>query len=148
MNLNNAINALSNVPLQAELSDRDFRRCLAACQREAFDVLAAAEQRVARLTAVPPRLMPRLLPMPDWLFHRLAKRIVAIDPHARSSMWDDLEAKRPTEVDYMQGEVVALAERHGRDAPVNRTLQRLVHDAEAGGRRDFTGRELYAMLPA
>jgi len=147
MNLNNAINALSNVPLATELSDRDFRRCLAACQREAFDALAAAGQRVARLTAVPPRLMPRLLPMPNWLFHRLAKRIVAIDPHARSSMWDDLEAKRPTEVDYMQGEVVALAERHGRDAPVNRTLQRLVHDAEAGGRRDFSGRELYAMLP-
>ena len=148
LNLNNAINALSNVPLQAELSDRDFRRCLAACQREAFDVLAAADQRVARLTAVPPRLMPRLLPMPNWLFHRLAKRIVAIDPHARSSMWDDLEAKRPTEVDYMQGEVVALAERHGRTAPINAALQRLVHDAEAGGKRDFTGRELFDRLRA
>jgi 2-dehydropantoate 2-reductase len=146
LNLNNAINALSNVPLQAELSDRDFRRCLAACQREAFDVLAAAEQRVARLTAVPPRLMPRLLPMPNWLFHRLAKRIVAIDPHARSSMWDDLEAKRSTEVDYMQGEVVALAERHGRAAPINAALQRLVHDAEVGGKRDFTGRELLDRL--
>jgi 2-dehydropantoate 2-reductase len=146
MNLNNAINALSNVPLATELADRDFRRCLAATQREAFIMLGHAKQPVARLTAIPPRLMPRLLPMPDWLFHRLAKRVVAIDPHARSSMWDDLEAKRPTEVDYMQGEVVALAERHGRIAPVNAALQRLVHDAEAGGKRDFTGHELFDRL--
>ena len=36
LNLNNAINALSGQPLAAELAQRDFRRCLAAAQREAF----------------------------------------------------------------------------------------------------------------
>ena len=54
--------------------------------------------------------------------------------------------KRPTEVDYIQGEIVALAERLGRHAPVNARLVGLIRDAERGGKRDFTGAELYAAL--
>ena len=54
-------------------------------------------------------------------------------------MWDDLAAGRPTEIDYLQGEVVALAARLGRSAPINAALVRAVRGAEAGGRRDFTG---------
>lgn len=146
MNLNNAINALSGVPLSAELAQRPFRRCLAAAQREALELLELANQDVARLTALPPRWMPRLLDVPDRLFKLLASRVVAIDPHARSSMWDDLEAKRPTEISYLQGEVVELGERIGRVAPVNRALQRLVREAEGGGKRDFRGDELLAAV--
>jgi 2-dehydropantoate 2-reductase len=146
MNLNNAINALSGQPLAAELADRGFRRCLAAAQREALGLLALAKQDVAKLTAIPPRWMPRLLEVPDRVFKLLAARVVAIDPHARSSMWDDFEAKRPTEIDYLQGEVVTLAERLGQPAPINRTLVRLVREAEAGGKRDFTAGELRAAL--
>lgn len=146
MNLNNAINALSGIPLAAELADRGFRRCLAAAQREALELLATAKQPIAKLTAIPPRWMPRLLTLPDALFSRLAKRVVAIDPHARSSMWDDFEAGRPTEIDYLQGEVVALAKRLGRSAPINTRLVELVRAAETGGKRDFTAAQLAAAL--
>jgi 2-dehydropantoate 2-reductase len=87
-----------------------------------------------------------MLTVPDGVFRLLGKRIVAIDPNARSSMWDDLEAKRPTEVDFIQGEIVALADRLGRHAPVNARLVGLIKDAERGGKRDFTGAELWRML--
>jgi 2-dehydropantoate 2-reductase len=80
------------------------------------------------------------------VFKLLGKRIVAIDPNARSSMWDDLEAKRPTEVDYIQGEIVALANRLGRQAPINAKLVGLIREAERGGKRDFTGAELWHAL--
>ncbi|MEO8842600.1 MAG: 2-dehydropantoate 2-reductase [Kofleriaceae bacterium] len=146
MNLNNAINALSGKPLLEELSDRDFRRCLAAAQREALDVLDAAKQPVAKLLALPPRWVARVLPMPDWAFRRIATRVAAVDPHARSSMQDDFAAERATEIDFLQGEIVALAASLGRSAPVNAKLVALVRAAEAGGKRDFTGRELWAQL--
>ncbi|MGN6104517.1 MAG: 2-dehydropantoate 2-reductase, partial [Kofleriaceae bacterium] len=146
MNLNNAINALSGLPLATELAQRPFRRCLAAAQSEALGVLARAKVPVARLTPIPPRWMPHLLELPDRVFGLLARRVVAIDPEARSSMWDDLEARRPTEIDYLQGEVVELAARVGRPAPVNAGLMRLVRAAEQGGRRDFTGNELEQAL--
>jgi 2-dehydropantoate 2-reductase len=146
MNLNNAINALSGQPLATELGDRSFRRCLAACQREALELLALARIPVARLTLVPPRWMPRLLELPDPVFRVAARRTISIDPHARSSMADDLAVNRPTEIDYLQGEIVALAERLGRTAPANAALVRMIRAAEAGDARRFSGAELAAAL--
>jgi 2-dehydropantoate 2-reductase len=148
MNLNNAINALSGVPLAAQLGVREFRRCLAAAQREALDVLAAAKQPVARVLALPARMIVWLLPMPDFWFRLIATRVAGVDPNARSSMADDLATDRPTEVDYLQGEIVELANRVGMHAPVNAKLVELVHAAETGGKRDFTGGELWAALTA
>ena len=148
MNLNNAINALAGIPLAEELGQRAFRRCLAACQREALAICSAAAIDVAKLTAVPPRWMPRLLELPDAVFRRVAGKVVAIDPRARSSMWDDLEAKRTTEIDYIQGEVVALGERVRRDAPVNRALVRLVRLAESGAPRVWNGAALLRAITA
>ena len=148
LNLNNAINALSGKPLAAELAERAYRRCLAASQREALALLSRARIPVARLTAVPPRWMPRLLELPDPVFRLAARRTIAIDPHARSSMADDLATNRPTEIAYLQGEIVALAERLGRAAPINAALVRLIEAAEAGGARTFAGDELAAAIGA
>jgi 2-dehydropantoate 2-reductase len=148
LNLNNPINALSNLPLKAELSERSFRRCIALAQAEALALVAAAGITPARLTPLPPHWIPRLLVAPDFLFTRLANRMLAIDPQARSSMWEDLEAGRTTEVDYLNGEIVRLAARLGRTAPVNARLVALVRAAEHGGRRDWTGDELHQELAA
>ena len=53
--------------------------------------------------------VPRILRLPDWLFRRVARRMLAIDPEARSSMWEDLDRRRRTEVDDLQGAILALA---------------------------------------
>lgn len=146
LNLNNAVNALSGQPLQAELSQHGFRRCLAMAQRETLQLLSAAGIPLAQLTKLPPRRLPLLLSLPDFLFRRLASKMVRIDPLARSSMWEDFEAGRPTEIDYINGEVVRLAERQGKPAPVNARLVELVRDAERGGKRDWSAAGLYAEL--
>ncbi|MFG3340327.1 2-dehydropantoate 2-reductase [Glycomyces sp. NPDC048151] len=146
LNLNNAVNALSGLPLKAELSQRDYRRCLALAQREALAAYKAAGIAPAKTAGLDPRLLPVLLGLPDALFTRAAAKMLAMDPLARSSTQDDLAAGRATEVDYLNGEIAALAAEHGLDAPVNARLTALVHAAEDGGRRDFTGRELLAAL--
>lgn len=130
-NLNNAINALSGLPLREELSQRAWRRCLALAQREALDTFAALQLPVARLTPLPPRWLPSVLSLPDALFARVASRMLAIDPWARSSTWEDLQAGRRTEVDALHGAVVALAGEVGRRAPVNERIIELVRAAEA-----------------
>lgn len=146
LNLNNAINALSGRPLLEELSQRAYRRCLAAAQRELLRALAAAGLRPAKLTVLPPGWIPTLLELPDGLFRRVARRLLAIDPLARSSMWEDLAAGRRTEIDWLNGEVVRLAAAHGLNAPVNARLVELIRAAEAGGRRDWADAELWAAL--
>lgn len=142
LNLNNAINALSGLPLKTELSQRAYRRVLAAAQREALALLRAHHQKLARLTPLPTAWLPTLLEMPDRVFRPLAASMLAIDPMARSSMQDDLIAGRRTEVDVLQGEVLRLARQQLVEAPVNRRLLELVHAAEKGGRRDWGGEEL------
>ena len=106
---------------------------LAACQREALETLAAAKIVPARVGKVPPWLLPRIVALPDLVFHLIAGTMVKIDPEARSSMWEDLEKRRPTEVDHLQGAVVELARSLGRDAPVNRKVMEQVKRAEAIG---------------
>lgn len=146
LNLNNPVNALSNIPLKAQLAQRDYRRCLALAQHEAFALLDSAGIKPARLTPLPARWIPRLLTVPDFLFARLASKMLAIDPLARSSMWEDLAAGRLTEVEWINGEIVRLARSQGLDAPVNATLVALVHAAERGGKRQWSGTELLLRL--
>ncbi|MEU9044718.1 MULTISPECIES: 2-dehydropantoate 2-reductase [unclassified Kitasatospora] len=149
MNLNNAVNALSGLPLREELGARAYRDCLARCQREALAAFRAAGITPAPLGPVPPRWMPRVLGLPDALFRRVAAASLRIDARARSSMWEDLQRGRPTEIDSLQGEVIALAARNGLAAPANARLAALVREAERagpGGARRWSGPELLAAL--
>ena len=129
-NLNNSINALSKKPLKEQLSIRKYRQCVAIAQQEALALLDYAQIKPAKLTAVPTHLIPKLLSLPNPLFKLLSRKMLAIDPLARSSMQDDLIAGRPTEVDWINGEVLKLAEQCGRQAPINARLIALIKQAE------------------
>ncbi len=142
LNLNNAINALSGKTLREELSERDYRRVLAASMREALAVLDRAGIKPAKVGPLPPSLLPRFVAMPNAIFNTIGLKLQKIDDHARSSMADDFAAGRPTEIDFLNGEIVTLGERVGEPAPVNARIVALVKNAEGGGRRDWPGDEL------
>lgn len=146
LNLNNPINALSNLPLKTELSQREYRRCLAAAQREALKVYAAAGIKPRLPIVLPASWLPSALELPDFLFSKAANKMLEIDPVARSSMWEDLQAGHITEIDYLNGEVVRLAKEHDVPAPINSRLVDLIHQAENGGRREWPAQDLLATL--
>ena len=145
LNLNNPVNALSGLPLRAELQDRDFRRCLAALQQEGLAALAAAGIAPAQLSPLPARWLPAVLRLPTPIFKRIAARMLRIDEKARSSMAEDFAVGRPTEIDALCGEVVRLAERHGLEAPVNRKMIERV-EAWPAERRAYGGPALRQAL--
>ena len=126
LNLNNPVNALSGMPLRDELLVRGYRQCLAALIDEARGVLANAGIAPAAVGAVKPAMLATLLRLPTPLFRIIAARMLRIDPKARSSMADDLQLGRPTEIDALCGAVVELARERGIDAPLNRRLVELV----------------------
>ena len=132
INLNNAVNALSGRSLKDELRQRDYRRVFAAAMREGLELLKRAQIEPATVGPIAPHVLPRIVDSPDWLFNSVFLKRWKIDAKARSSMADDLAAGRRTEVDYLNGELVTLAERLQRDAPVNRAIVELVHKAETG----------------
>ena len=134
INLNNAVNALSGRTLIEELQERDYRLVVAAAQREGLRLLRKARIKPGKLGPLPPSLLPLAIASPDWLFNQVFLKAWKIDEQARSSMADDLAAGRKTEIDYINGELVALAERLGTEAPVNRAIVSLVRWAENGAK--------------
>jgi len=145
INLNNAVNALSGKPLLEQLKDRDYRRVVAASMDEALSVMKLAGIEPAKTGLVSPTALPNVLRLPNPLFAAFLKA-QKIAPDARSSMADDFAAGRPTEIDFLNGEVVALARRHKRNPRVNAGIVQLVKEAEAGVERRWSGKDLAERL--
>ena len=133
MNLNNAVSALSNAPTREIVLSAGYRRCVAAIVSEALDVMRVAGVRPKRIGPLPVAVFPYALRLPTPLIRVVARAQLRIDPEARSSMWEDLARGRPTEVDFLNGEIVRLARSIGRPAPVNARVVALIHDVEARG---------------
>lgn len=133
LNLNNPVNALSGLTLRQQLSQRGYRRVLAASIREALQLLKTAGIEPAKVAALPAALLPAMLEKPDWLFNTVGLPLQKIDSHARSSMAEDLARGRGTEIDFLNGEILLLAERLGVRAPVNEAIVTLIRAAEKGG---------------
>lgn len=131
LNLNNALNALSGLPLIAQLGDPAWRRVLADNQAEALDLLKHAGITPKQaVKGAPPAVMPHLLRLPTPVFRVIAAATFRIAPDARSSMQNHLEKRQSTEIDDLQGEIVALAERLGRQAPISRRVVARIRAAE------------------
>ena len=144
LNLNNAINALSGLTLKEELSDRPYRLVLAAAIREGLNALEAANITPAKVSAFPPQKLPGFISMPNFVFNTIGLKLQKVDEKARSSMADDFAAGRPSEIDYLNAEIVTLAKQHGLTAPVNEKIVDLVKDADAGSTRRWSGADLFA----
>jgi 2-dehydropantoate 2-reductase len=133
INLNNALSALSDMPLAAQLANRDWRKLFADQMAEGLAAMKAAGLNPVSATPIPLNLTPTLLKLPDMIFNAILGRTMKIDPEARSSMWQDLKQGRKTEIDYLQGTVIALAEQNNVDVPLMRRIVALVKEAEVAG---------------
>ncbi|MDO6568909.1 2-dehydropantoate 2-reductase [Alteromonas sp. 1_MG-2023] len=130
MNLNNAVNALSGRPLLEQLNDSAYRKVMAVVLKEALAIMKAAGIEPAKTGKVVPKLMPYIMSLPNFLFKKVAAATLKIDPQARSSMYEDLALNRKTEVDYLNGEIVALGLAHEVSTPANTAIVELIKAAE------------------
>jgi 2-dehydropantoate 2-reductase len=132
-NLNNAINALSGIPLREQISQSGYRKIMAAVMREGLSILKKSGIHPQRSGRMIPNIAPLFLSLPDFLFFRVASGMIKIDPKARSSMWQDLQRGRKTEIDYINGEILALARQHQLSAPINTAIIAMIKEAEQTG---------------
>ncbi|WP_209505697.1 MULTISPECIES: 2-dehydropantoate 2-reductase [unclassified Ruegeria] len=129
INLNNALNALSGLPLVDQLLSRDWRNLMADQMAEALSVLKAAGHPVASTTPLPVWMTPHILRLPTPLFSRIAARMLTIDPTARTSMAYDLMAERQTEIDSLQGHIIRLGHETGVPTPLCTKVSDLIKHA-------------------
>lgn len=134
VNLNNALNALADLPLRRQLAQRAWRRLFADQMAEGLAAIRAEGIKPVSPTPIPAPWMPPLLRLPDAIFEAVLGRTMKIDPEARSSMWEDLQRGRRTEIDYLQGVITEIAGRRGLDVPLSRRVVELIRRAELEAR--------------
>ncbi len=130
LNLNNGVCALTGVTIAASLRNRTLRRCFSILMREGLRVLRAAGLHPRSIVGLPPGAIATLLRLPDAIVLRVAKSLVAVDPAAKSSTLQDIEAGKPTEIDDLCGEIVLRARQAGTEAPANACVTEGVHALE------------------
>ena len=99
-----------NLPLAAQLADRNWRLLLADQMSEGLKVVKAHGITPSKIQGVSPALFPGCCACQIFFSASLRRKMLAIDPRARSSMWEDLSRGRPTEIDYLQGVIIRLAD--------------------------------------
>jgi 2-dehydropantoate 2-reductase len=132
LNLANAVNALGDVPVKAMTENPDFRKVIALLMTELLAVVAAKNMKLPAVTALPAHWLPVIMRFPNFVFLRIAQKMLAIDPTVRTSMWWDLDGGRPTEIDYLNGAVVDEGKKLGVACPANEKIVDLIHQVEQG----------------
>jgi 2-dehydropantoate 2-reductase len=135
--------------LREQLARRGWRRLLADQMGEGLAALQAEGIKPVSLTPVPIGWTPHLLRLPDALFKFVLGAAMKIDPDARSSMWEDLQRGRRTEIDHLQGVIAEIADRRGSKVPLTRRVMALIKRAEAEGKGSpgLTAEEIIAGTP-
>ena len=136
-NLNNAVPALLNRSLHDTYRHPYIRALAARVIREGLRAVDAADIRLESLPEVSVGLFRILGVLPPALAGLLilsrARRIQSEWP-LLGSTWQSLRRGKPTEIDYLNGEIVRLAEQGHTAAPLNAALVELVHEVERTGK--------------
>ncbi|MEW7291850.1 2-dehydropantoate 2-reductase [Aquimarina sp. 2304DJ70-9] len=147
LNLGNSINALADIPVKKMLQQREYRLVIAALMKELLSVTKALNIKLPKLTAVPAQLIPTVLGLPNFLFTIVANKMLAIDPTVRTSMWWDLSQGKTTEIEYLNGAIVNIAEELKINCFANQKIISLIKQIEQTNeqktpRKVISGKEL------
>lgn len=131
----NAMPAITGLSVQQTLGDRGLRAIVTASMQEATRVgfdrgvrygsIQGLDDRILRFVARAPRWAAQAVPL-------LMKRRMGATPNPGSTLQSIRRGQR-SEIDYLNGAVVAEAAELGRPAPVNAELTALVHEVERSG---------------
>jgi 2-dehydropantoate 2-reductase len=132
INLANAVCALTHTTFKDLLTQRDLREIYAAVLDEAVDILVRGKIRYELPMPIPYRLYRGILrhggPLPWWF----AKARNGLQRGSYPSMVADVDQGRKTEVDQLNGEIVAVGNKLGIPTPVNGRIVDLVRQIEGG----------------
>jgi hypothetical protein len=132
VNLNNALNALADLPLRRQLAQRPWRRLFADQMAEGLAAIRSEGIKPVSPTPIPAGWMPPLLRLPDIIFEAMLGRTMKIDPEALLDVGGF--AARPPHRDRL------FSGRHHRDRRAARARRAAVApnlgtDPESRGRR-------------
>jgi 2-dehydropantoate 2-reductase len=117
-------------------ADVSLRRLAVGLMREGLRVIDRANIRLESL----PDVSAGLTRLINWMPSGIAGRIVAAKLRQMTTTWplwgstlQSIQRGRPTEIDYLNGEIVELGKRYGEATPLNTRIVEMVHQVERTG---------------
>lgn len=136
VNLNNAVPAMVNEPLDQIAEDPYLIRLALGLMREGVRTVRRAGIRLADLPGFRLRTLRLVTALPVGMaarsYTRRVRSLGAGEPVLGSTL-QSLRRGRRTEIDFLNGEVVALGREIGEPTPLNAKVVELVHQVEATG---------------
>ena len=133
----NALPAITGLSVQEVIAHRGLRRIMTASMRETVRIAQSIGVRFERVNGVSGAvlgLVGRLpLALGEFFPRVLAKRLGTV-PNPGSTL-QSMRRGQLTEIDFLNGAVVAAAADAGLEAPINAGIVALVHEVE--GTREF-----------
>lgn len=139
-NLNNALPAITGHPMQGFSENPGLFRVAVRMMKEGLAVAKAIGVQLEPIPGSPVGLVKLLARLPIGIgasltrigFNRAQRRLG--DHPLYGSTLQSLMRNRPTEIDYLNGEVVRLGQTVGIETPVNARIVGLVHQVEQTGK--------------
>ena len=131
-----ALSASTNVPVSNLMHDRRLASLGMTLLREATRVIAKAEIDLAPLPGVDVAKLKKFHTIPALFaaraFHQQPLLMTAHDGHSNPTL-QSLRRGRPSEIDYLNGEIVRLGAEYGIPTPANARIVALIHTIERSG---------------
>ena len=129
----NALPAVTGLSVQDVIAHRGLRRVLVQSLREGVAAGHALGVRFARLGGLGDASLSAFAVAPYWAAQQLPLRLrrrMGPVPNPGSTL-QSIRRDQPSEIDYLNGAVVAAGERAGVATPINALIVRLVHEVES-----------------
>jgi len=147
INLNNCIPALLGKSMQEAYADPSLAQLAVLLNREAYTIAQKAGIVLENLPGYPKERLEKMAQMPvNEATALLSKIMMGLSKEPLyGSILQSIQRGKKSEIDYINGEVVRIAQENGISAPLNEKIIELVHDVEDAG-RFFDKKELLATL--
>jgi 2-dehydropantoate 2-reductase len=136
VNLNNALPAITNQTMNQVYANASLRNLAVGLMREGLRIIDRANIRLESL----PQVSVALTRLVNWMPSGIAGRIAAAKVRQLTTEWplwgstlQSIQRGRPTEIDYLNGEIAELGKRFGEATPLNAKIVEWVHQVERTG---------------
>ncbi len=148
VNFNNCIPACIGQPMQEAFSDIDLCKLSVLLLREGLDIINAAGIELVSLPNFPVERILGLARMPvNEAAGILQKTLTGLSKEpVYGSILQSIKRGKPSEIDFINGEIDQVAASIRRKAPLNRKIVRFVHQVEGTG-QFFTPEEIKSEFP-
>lgn len=136
LNANNCLPAILGLSMQQAFSDIAVSRIAMAIWKEGLDILSSCAIHPVSLPDFPLERLTKLASLPVNQAAEIYSGMIAglSKEPLYGSVLQSIKRGRPSEIDYLNGEFVRLAETKGLAAPLNEKLVQMVHRVEKTGK--------------